>query len=204
MSRNACALIGSGGHARVVIAALRASGVQVAALHDDRPGRLGEFLDGVMVAGDRGAGMAGPLPLHIAIGDNEVRRELAADRPPGGWLRAIHPSALVDPAARVGAGSLAAMGAIIQAGATVGAHVIINTGAIVEHDCVVGDFAHVAPGSVLGGRVEVGEGALVGLGARVLPGVRIGAWAVVGAGAVVMTDVADAATVAGIPARPLK
>lgn len=203
MARDACAVIGSGGHARVVIAALRASGVQVTALYDERPERQGQVVDGAMVSGDCEAGLSTPLPVHIAVGDNGVRRDLSATRPPGGWMPAVHPSALIDPAARIGAGSLAALGAIVQAGAAVGAHVIVNTGAIVEHDCAVGDFAHVAPGSVLGGGVSVGEGALIGLGARVLPGVRVGAWAVVGAGAVVMKDVADGQTVAGVPARPL-
>lgn len=203
MARDACAVIGSGGHARVVIAALRASGVQVTMLYDERPERRGQVVDGAVVSGDCDTGLNTSLPAHIAIGENAVRRDLSATRPPGGWMQAIHPSALIDPAARIGAGSLVALGAIIQAGASVGCHVIVNTGAIVEHDCAVGDFAHVAPGSVLGGGVSVGEGVLIGLGARVLPGVRIGAWAVVGAGAVVMKDVEDGQTVAGIPARPL-
>ena len=204
MRRDACALLGSGGHARVVIAALRAAGVRVAALHDDRPERQGGALDGVAVAGDCAAALAGPLPLHIAIGDNRVRRDLASAKPAGGWIQAAHPQALIDPAARIGAGALVALGAVVQAGASIGAHVIVNTGAIVEHDCVVGDFAHVAPGSVLGGGIQAGEGALIGLGARIMPGVRIGAWAVVGAGAVVLEDVPDGAVVAGVPARAVR
>src|SRR5690606_36637821 len=105
--------LGSGGHARVVIAALRASGVQVSALHDQRPERHGQSLDGVTVAGGCEAALTGALPLHIAIGRNAVRRDLAITAPPKGWMRALHPTALIDPAARVGAGSLAAVGAII-------------------------------------------------------------------------------------------
>src|SRR5690606_20226419 len=142
----------------VVIAALRASGARVTTLYDDRLERRGESVDGAVVSGDCEAGLNTPLPAHLAIGDNRVRRDLAATKPPSGWMQAVHPSALVDPAARIGAGSLVALGAIIQAGASIGAHVIVNTGAIVEHDCVVEDFAHVAPGSVLGGGVHVGQG----------------------------------------------
>lgn len=204
MAQDACAVIGSGGHARVVIAALRASGIRVTALYDERPERYGETVDGAVISGDCEAGLSTPLPAHIAIGDNKVRRDLSGRRPPAGWMRAVHPSALIDPAARIGAGSLVALGAIVQAGASVGTHVIVNTGAIVEHDCTVGDFAHVAPGSVLGGGVAVGEGVLIGLGARVLPGISIGDWAVIGAGAVVMADVAEGQTVAGVPARPTR
>ena len=47
----------------------------------------------------------------------------------------------------------------------------------------------------------VGDGALVGIGASVTPGRTIGAWAVVGAGAAVVSDVEEATTVAGVPAR---
>ena len=47
------------------------------------------------------------------------------------------------------------------------------------------------------------EGAHVGSGAVVLQGLRVGAGAIVAAGAVVLADVADGATVVGVPARPL-
>ena len=49
--------------------------------------------------------------------------------------------------------------------------------------------------------VLVERGAAIGSGAVVLGGVRIGAGALVGAGAVVTADVAEGATVAGVPAR---
>ena len=52
-------------------------------------------------------------------------------------------------------------------------------------------------------RTTVEARASIGSGALILGGVRIGAGATVGAGAVVTADVADGATVAGIPAREL-
>jgi acetyltransferase-like isoleucine patch superfamily enzyme len=50
---------------------------------------------------------------------------------------------------------------------------------------------------------HVKKGASIGTGATILCGVTIGRKAVVGAGSVVTRDVADGATVAGNPARPL-
>jgi acetyltransferase-like isoleucine patch superfamily enzyme len=49
--------------------------------------------------------------------------------------------------------------------------------------------------------VTIGNGAWLGAGAKILDGVRIGDRAIVGAGAVVREAVAEAAIVAGIPAR---
>lgn len=51
---------------------------------------------------------------------------------------------------------------------------------------------------------RIGLESLIGIGATVSPGVTIGQWCVIGAGAVVISDVADSATVVGVPARRLR
>ena len=194
---NQVALVGAGGHAKVVIATARALGIQVTAVFDDDEARWGQELCGVPVRGPAAAVSGNAV---IAIGNNRARKKLAhsieAD-----WLILCHPSAAVEPSVRLGPGAVVFAGAVIQPDARVGAHAIINTGATVDHDCTIGDFAHVAPGASLCGGVALEEGVLVGVGASLCPSVHVGEWSVVGAGAVCVDDVAGAVTVAGVPAR---
>lgn len=89
----------------------------------------------------------------------------------------------------------------ICAGVQVGANVIVNTGASVDHDTIVGEGSHIAPGATIAGEVVVGRNVFVGMGSIILPRVRIGDGAMIGAGAVVTRNVANGATVIGMPAR---
>ena len=198
-------MIGAGGHAKVVIATLRAAGAEVDAVLDDDDRKWEAELLGVPVRGPvavLGGGRWGRAIL--AIGDNRIRRRLAAEL--GAlegleWARAVHPSAVVHASVELAPGTVVFAGAVVQPDVRIGGHAIVNTGATVDHDCRVGDFVHVAPGSHLAGSVVVGEGALLGIGSAFMPGVRIGAWATVAAGGVVVGDVEAGATVKGVPAR---
>lgn len=198
-----CGLVGAGGHARVVVEALQRSGGHIEALFVPLDEDAPTWSQAFAVRHDLDQAAASGLPLHLAIGDNETRRRLAAETAGARWLSIIDPRAMTPADLMLGEGSLIVMGAMVQAGARIGRHAIINTGAVVEHDVTVGDFAHVAPGSRLLGGVTVGEGALIGAGAVVLPGLQIGAWAVIGAGAVVTRSVPAGGRVVGVPARAL-
>jgi sugar O-acyltransferase (sialic acid O-acetyltransferase NeuD family) len=198
-------VLGAGGHAKVVIATLRAAGRAPTMVLDDDPQRWGTRALDVPVEGPvERCRHLGPHEAILAIGDNRIRRRLAAeleDATAITWATAVHPAATVDPSVRLGPGSVVFAGAVVQPDTVVGSHVIVNTAASVDHDCSVDDFAHVGPGSHLGGHVRVGEGSLLGIGSIVLPTCTIGAWAVIGAGATVTGRVEDGWTVTGTPAQ---
>jgi UDP-perosamine 4-acetyltransferase len=203
-------LIGGGGHARVVVEAVRAMGGDVRAVFDDDPAcAVPHDLDADRRTTVQALGDVPPETTDwiLALGDLRLRADMLgrlADlgvAPPAGAIR--HPSAVIATNSALAPGVFVAPLAVINPGADIGAHAIINSGAIVEHDARIGENTHVAPGAIIGGGVRVGSNTLVGLGAKVLPGVTIGDHAVIGAGAVVTGDVEDGTTVVGVPARPI-
>ncbi len=196
-------VIGAGGHARVVIATARRLGLDPVGLFDDDPATHGRRVDGVLVLESVSRIAAHPpLPAVLAIGDNRTRQRLASELDLE-WQTLVHPMALVEENATVGAGTIVMAGAVVQPGSVVGRHVIVNTGASVDHDCRVGDYCHVAPGVHLSGGVILEEGALLGVGSAVVAERRVGRWAVVGAGAAVVKDLPEETVAVGVPARPL-
>ena len=198
-------IIGGGGHAKVVIESLRASGKTVAVIVDADPTPR-EVL-GVPVVGDdlvladlRGQGLS---ELFVALGSNRLREKLGGKARELGFtlINAIHPSAVISPTARIGEGVAVMAGVAINADSRIGDLAIVNTGAIVDHDCVLGAACHLRPASALAGNVSLGERAFLGVGARAIPGVSIGADSTVGAGGVVVRDLPGGVLAVGIPAK---
>jgi UDP-perosamine 4-acetyltransferase len=204
-------IAGAGGHAAVLLEAIRTEGLwTVAALTD--PLVRGELAGVPIVGGDEELealyrkGVRGGIVGVGSIGAASIRIRLFEELGRIGFERPVvrHARSVVSETARLGGGTMVFACAVVNAGAEVGQNVIVNTAAVVEHGCRVGDHAHLAPRCVLGGDVEVGAEAHVGMGAVVLERRRIGRGAVVGAGAVVTRDVPDGTVVAGVPARILR
>jgi UDP-perosamine 4-acetyltransferase len=197
------AVIGAGGHAKVVIATAEAAGFAITAVLDDREELWGRTVLGYPVSGPIEAMETYDVDRAVpAIGSNSGRREVTT-RIAANWATVVHPGANVHRSVVIGAGTVVFAGVVLQPDTTIGEHSIVNTAASVDHDCEIGDFCHLGPGSHLAGNVRLGQGCLVGVGACLIPGVAVGAWSVIGAGAAIVSNVPAGVTYAGVPGRPV-
>ena len=209
---NKIIVIGGGGHAKVVVSALKKrGGLEILGYADpeDRGPllgvpRLGD--DAVLPAFIRdhpgcsaaiGIGTTGAASVREAVALRLKR--LGFKLPP-----VISPHAVVNEGVSVGDAAVVFDGAVINSGASLGFGVIVNTNATIEHDCRIGDFVHIAPGATLSGGVTVGAHSMIGVGACVIQGITIGERCLIGAGSVVVRDHLEPGIYAGSPARRFK
>ena len=190
-------IIGSGGHCKEVLEAVRRLG-----WHATVRNSIGQPENDLRDWWE--AKTLGPEGFHVAIGDNKVRAAIEADA----GIAGVFATAVIDPAATVSDESYIGQGTYIAAGAVIhpsmiGDGVIVNTGAIVSHECRLDPYAFVGPGAVLCGHVIIGAHVEIGAGAVILPNRVVMSGARVGAGAVVTHNVPAGKTVVGVPAREL-
>lgn len=205
-------VIGAGGHAKVLIAALRRLKVRILGATDADAARHGQtVLDVPVLGGDETLSVHDPAAVLLVNGlgtvdETGARRAIYERFSTRGYRFAtvVDPLALLAGPVEIGDGAQVLAGAVVQPGTRLGVNCIVNTRAAIDHDCVIGAHAHIAPGVTLSGGVWVGEGAHVGTGASVIHNVRIGAGSVIGAGAAVIADVPDGTTAVGVPARVLR
>ena len=197
-------VIGAGGHAKAVVGAAKVSGYDVRAVYDDDESKWGKGILGVPIFGPINRILDAPrIPVIVAIADAATRKAFV-DRLPLEWGTLIHSTAVIDPTAEIGPGTVAFAGVVVQADVRIAQHTILNANATVSHDCILEEFVHLAPGVDLGSGVFIGTGAFLGIGAVAMPGVRVGAWSTVGAGAAVTEDLPERIVAVGCPARVIK
>jgi UDP-perosamine 4-acetyltransferase len=207
-------IIGGGGHVKILIDAIRSTGLY----------RIEGILDsnlkkGMKILGVPVLGTDSFLSRHktdrnkflLAMGIGSVaatdKRKIVYEKFTQAGFRfplIIHARAYVPKGTRCGDGTQVMANVVMHPDVTIGENVIINTGAIISHDCDIASHSHISLNAVLGGGVAIGERSHIGIGAKVLQGIRIGKRVTVGAGAVVINNVKDGETVVGIPAKNIK
>ena len=183
------AIVGAGGHGRVTLDVLLASGFEdrILGFYDDAHAALSGEVRGVPILGDIGMlkSMLSVETVHVvvAITDNGARLRVANSLRGLGarFLSAVHPEAYVSGAAVVGDGCVVAAGAVVHPDAAVGSHCFLGPLSVVDRDAEVGAGtwisagAIVGPGARVGARVILGQNASVGRKAVVDGDMEVGA-----------------------------
>jgi sugar O-acyltransferase (sialic acid O-acetyltransferase NeuD family) len=209
-SKDRIVIIGSSGHASVLLDTIESSGgYTVVGFLDDTIEKgterrsypvLGKLADASASCAQLSIGCA-----VIGVGDNWWRRKIYLDLMrvcPGLKFPVVkHPSAVIAASAEINEGTAILAGSHVGPYSQIGKCCIINTGSSLDHDCVLGDFASLAPGAFTGGQVNIGECSAIGVGASISHRISIGSHAVIGTGATVVRHIPDLVVAYGNPAR---
>jgi sugar O-acyltransferase (sialic acid O-acetyltransferase NeuD family) len=206
-------IIGSSGHAKVVIDIVEQAGKYEIAGLVDRHRQTCEQTLGYQVLGKEedlaqlraSHALGGAL---VAIGDNFVRSKIATRAneicPELPFVAAIHPSASIAKDVSIGEGTVIMAGVTVNSCCSIGRFCILNTSSSLDHDSVMEDFSSLAPGVATGGNCRIGAYSAVGIGAILIHGVQIGEHAVVGAGSLVLKHLDSFKVAYGSPARTIR
>ncbi len=202
-------IIGSGGHAKVVIDILNinANYKIIGCISKDPPEK--HILNIPILGNDDiipELFQKGITNVFIAIGENKLRLKLAEYLTKMGFniINVISNDSNISTTVSLGKGIVVMPGASINVDTVISDYSIINTNSSVDHDCFIGKAIHIAPGSNLAGNVSVGEGSFLGIGCVVTPGISINEWTTVGAGSVVIKNLESHSVYVGNPAKKIK
>lgn len=191
---------GGGGHAKTVIDLIRAIGrYEIVGIIDDEMA-LGTEVMGVPVIGAssdlvrlRGEGVRCAVNAVGGIGNPSVRWavferliEADFDQP-----ALVHPLAVIEPSAVIDDAVQVLAGTYISSDSRVGFGTLLNAGVILSHDDRLGRCVNLSPGAALGGAVRIGDFTQVGMRATINLGVTVGRSVRIGNGATVKDDVPD-------------
>jgi sugar O-acyltransferase (sialic acid O-acetyltransferase NeuD family) len=206
-------LVGSSGHARVIIDIIEREGKYRIAGLLDRFRKVGEHTLGYAVLGQEEDlprlvlehGLQGTM---VAIGDNSIRATETArvmECCPGMKLvTAVHPGARIGKGVSIGEGTAIMAGVVVNPCCTVGRSCILNTNSSLDHDSWMDDFSSLGPRAVTGGNCHVGRYSAIGIGAILLQQIEVGEHTVVGAGATVLRNLGSFQVAFGTPAKSVR
>ena len=206
-------IIGSSGHAKVVIDIVRKEGKYNVAGLLDRFRNVGEKTAGYPVLGKE-EDLPELVEAHelkgaiVAIGDNFVRstvvariNEICPDLP---FVSAVHPDASVAMEVSIGQGTVVMAGVAINPCCSVGRFCILNTHSSLDHDSIMEDFSSLAPRAVTGGNCRIGRYSAVSIGAVLIHGIHVGEHTVIGAGSLVVKSIKSFVVASGAPAKVIR
>lgn len=206
-------IIGSSGHAKVIIDIIEQEGrYEIIGLLDEYR-KVGEQTLGYQVLGH--SGVLSELMvsyklkgLIVAIGDNFIRSRVVTRigkmYPSLPFVSAIHPKASIAKDVAVGKGTVIMAGVTVNSSCQIGHFCILNTNSSLDHDSIMGAFSSLAPHVTTGGNCRIGEYSAISIGTVLIHGVRIGEHTVIGAGSTVIKNHESFKVAYGTPAAVVR
>ena len=188
------AIIGAGGHGKVVGEIALLNEYETIDFFDDRKNYIKKFPFNISGTLDHlKQDFKNYDSFFIAIGQNQIRSDIFK------WFKKkklnivslIHPKSTISQLSTIDVGACVMANATINPGTIVKEGVIINTSASIDHDCVVEDFAHISPNCSLSGDIRIGKFSHLGTGTSVHPGIHIGNNVKIAVGSKVFKDILD-------------
>lgn len=188
------AIIGAGGHGKVVGEIALLSHYNIIDFFDDRANEIEVFpfniVDNLDYLKDH---LNDYNAFFVAIGDNQTRSDKME------WLKKYkvniislaHPKSTISKFSSLGAGTCVMANAVVNPGTLIKEGAIINTSASIDHDCIIEKFAHISPNCSLSGSVRIGEFVHLGSGTSVHPEISIGNKVKTGVGSKVFKNISD-------------
>lgn len=187
-------LIGSGGHAREIMAQMQQT--------------LPCFVDDEYLCKHT-------LPLSkfdpskylamIAVGDSKQRKEICDKLPSNTkYFSFIHPSAqIMDTSIFADEGAFIGANCILTTNIRIGKHVILNRGNHISHDCEIGDFFSAMPNAIVSGNTCIGNQVYLGANSSIKEKIFLSDNIKVGMGSVVTKSLEKEGIYIGVPAKKI-
>lgn len=207
-------IIGSGGHAKVILSEIfLLKNFKIIGFVDDylpvnsvvdRENNLlnlGKIKDLKTIADKNTFGIVG-------VGENHIRKKIVNKikkiKKNFKWAKIVSKNAVIAKKVTIGEGTAIIPGSVINTGTKIGKHCIVNTRSSVGHDNYFSNYSSCGPGSTIGGGVFIGESSYLGIGCTVAHGVKIEDNTVIGGHSFVNKDCKKNSVYFGVPAKKIK
>lgn len=151
LMNNSLLILGAGGLGQVVAEMAMGQYNRIAFL-DDEPKEdkqeLYPIIGGLQSLEDVSRNFTYAIPAYgNAILKEEIRKRIIAC----GLIMPlmIHPTAIISPSAKIGAGAIIRENAVISRKVIIGECVLINIGVLIDHGCEIGDCSHLPMGMIV-------------------------------------------------------
>lgn len=145
--------------------------------------------------------------VTCAIGNSKVRRKVYDNLEKYDKVKLatlIDPSVCVADTAQIGAGSILCYACSIMVNVKIGKGVVVNIGTRIGHDSMLSDYCTCYVNTIVSGYAKIGEDSEIGSGAFILQCKVVGNDIIVAPLSAVLTDISEAGTYAGNPARRMR